>query len=94
VDILREVGPGGHFLAQRHTLTHMKDFPISRFAGLSDRVAGEAGGDEACPHERARREARSEAKRIIHTHRAEPLPEELEATLLKIAEGRPRASAT
>jgi trimethylamine--corrinoid protein Co-methyltransferase len=94
VDILREVGPGGHFLAQRHTLTHMKGFPISRFAGLSDRIADKAGGDEACPHERARREARSEARHIIETHRVEPLPKELEATLLKIAEGRPRASAT
>jgi trimethylamine--corrinoid protein Co-methyltransferase len=89
VDVVRKVGPGGHFLAQRHTVTHMKDFPISRFAGSSDEIAG--SGEES-PHQRARSEARSEARRIIETHRVEPLPEELEAALLKIAEAEPRAA--
>jgi trimethylamine--corrinoid protein Co-methyltransferase len=89
VDVVRKVGPGGHFLAQRHTVTHMKNFPISRFARSSDEIAG--SGEES-PHQRARSEARSEARRIIETHRVEPLPEELEAALLKIAEAEPRAA--
>ena len=89
LDVVRKVGPGGHFLAQRHTATHMKNFPISRFAGSSDEIAG--SGEES-PHQRARSEARSEARRIIETHRVEPLPEELEAALLKIAEAEPRAA--
>jgi trimethylamine--corrinoid protein Co-methyltransferase len=38
VDVVRKVGPGGHFLGQRHTTTHMKSFPISKFAGSSDAV--------------------------------------------------------
>ena len=92
VDVVREVGPGGHFLAQRHTLTHMQSFPISKFAGLSDAIGDKIGGDRESPHERARNEARADAQRIIETHRVEPLPEELEAALLEIAEGRPRAS--
>jgi hypothetical protein len=67
----------------------MKGFPISRFAGSSDAIGG--SGEEP-PHQRARSEARSEARRIIETHRVEPLPEELEAALLKIAEAEPRAA--
>jgi hypothetical protein len=39
-----------------------------------------------------RSEARSEARRIIETHRVEPLPEDLEAALRKVAEGEPRAA--
>jgi hypothetical protein len=31
-------------------------------------------------------------QRILGTHRVEPLPEELEAALLKIAEAEPRAA--
>jgi trimethylamine--corrinoid protein Co-methyltransferase len=92
VDVVRKVGPGGHFLAQRHTVTHMKDFPISRFAGSSDAIGGRAGSGEESPRQRARSEARSEARRIIETHHVEPLPKELEAALLKIAEAESRAA--
>jgi trimethylamine--corrinoid protein Co-methyltransferase len=88
VDVVRKVGPGGHFLAQRHTVAHRKNFPISRFAGSSDAVDERIGSDEGSPRQRARIEAR----RIIETHHVEPLPEELEAALLKIAEGEPRAA--
>ena len=90
VDVVRKVGPGGHFLAQRHTVNHMKSYPITRFAGSSDAVDEKAGSDGESPHQRARSEARSEARRIIETHRVEPLPAELEAALLKIAEAEPR----
>ena len=86
VDVIREVGPGGHFLAQRHTLTHMKDFPISKYAGVFDAIGDKDGGDRESPYQRARNEARTEARRIIETHCVEPLPEDQEAALLKIAE--------
>jgi trimethylamine--corrinoid protein Co-methyltransferase len=87
-DVVREVGPGGHFLAQRHTVTHMREFPVSRFAGSSDAIVVKTGSDEEPPHQRAR----SEARRIIETHPVEPLPEELEAALLKIADGAAQAA--
>jgi trimethylamine--corrinoid protein Co-methyltransferase len=44
VDVIREVGPGGHFLARKHTLRHMKEYVVTKYAG----------GDR----ERARQEAR------------------------------------
>jgi trimethylamine--corrinoid protein Co-methyltransferase len=91
VDVVRKVGPGGHFLAQRHTATHMKDFPITRFAGSAYAVHDKAGSREESPTQRARSDARREARRILETHRVEPLPEELEVALLKIAASQPRA---
>jgi trimethylamine--corrinoid protein Co-methyltransferase len=90
VDVVRKVGPGGHFLAQRHTVNHMKSYPITRFVGSSDAVDEKAGSGGESPTQRVRSEARSEARRIIETHRVEPLSEELEAALLKIAEAEPR----
>ncbi|MBW2578209.1 MAG: trimethylamine methyltransferase family protein [Deltaproteobacteria bacterium] len=88
VDVVRKVGPGGHFLSQRHTVSHMKDFPISKYAGSSDAADEKAGNDEGAPRQRAR----GEVQRILETHHVEPLPEELEAALLKIAEAEPRAA--
>jgi len=82
VDVVREVGPGGHFLAQRHTVEHMKEFPVFRFAESDRQSSDRAGDDEESAFQRARREAR----RLIETHRVEPLPEELASTLLEIAE--------
>jgi trimethylamine--corrinoid protein Co-methyltransferase len=88
VDVVRKVGPGGHFLGQRHTVAHMKGFPISKYTGSSDAVDEKTGNEEGSP----RQLARSEARRILETHRVEPLPEELEAALLKIAEAGAQAA--
>jgi hypothetical protein len=66
----------------------MKDFPISKYAGSSDALDEKAGNEEGSPRQRAR----GEVQRILETHRVEPLPEELEAALLKIAEAEPRAA--
>ncbi len=41
-DVIREVGPGGHFLAQKHTLRHMKEFVVTKFAGDRERASKEA----------------------------------------------------
>jgi trimethylamine--corrinoid protein Co-methyltransferase len=42
-DVIRTVGPGGHFLSQRHTVRHMKDFVVTRFAGVGfERARAEA----------------------------------------------------
>jgi len=87
LDVVRKVGPGGHFLGQRHTVAQLKNFPITKFAGSSDAIGEKGGSGEAAARERAR----SEARQILETHRVEPLAEDLEATLRKLAEGEQRA---
>jgi trimethylamine--corrinoid protein Co-methyltransferase len=42
VDVIREVGPGGHYLAQKHTARHMKEFLVSRFGPDRGRARQEA----------------------------------------------------
>lgn len=42
-DVVREVGPGGHFLAQRHTLRHMKEYVVTKYSGAGrERARAEA----------------------------------------------------
>ncbi len=89
VDVVRKVGPGGHFLGQRHTVAQLGDYPISKFAGSSYAIGANGGSGEASARERAR----SEARHILETHRVEPLAEELLATLRKLADGEQRAAA-
>jgi trimethylamine--corrinoid protein Co-methyltransferase len=84
VEVVRAVGPGGHFLAQRHTLEHMREFPVASFAtSLAESVYNGRNDGES-----VRQQARREARRLIETHEVEALPAELESALLDIAEGR------
>jgi len=88
VEVVRAVGPGGHFLAQRHTLEHMREFPVASFAtSLAESVYNGRGDGKS-----VRQQARSEARRLIETHEVEALPAELESALLEIAEGKARTA--
>jgi trimethylamine--corrinoid protein Co-methyltransferase len=78
LDVIRDVGPGGHFLAQRHTANHIRDVTAARFAGsdaVFDRDA--VPGVEPSTRERARQEAR----RILEHHRIPPLPNRVQSSL-------------
>jgi trimethylamine--corrinoid protein Co-methyltransferase len=67
LDVIEAVGPGSHFMRQKHTRDHIRDFllsPISDEIYISD-------------HPRPSREmALEEFNRINETHQPEPLPEE------------------
>jgi trimethylamine--corrinoid protein Co-methyltransferase len=67
LDVIEAVGPGSHFMRQKHTRDHIRDFhlsPISNEIYISD-------------HPRPSREiALEEFNRINETHHPEPLPEE------------------
>lgn len=65
LDVIRDVGPRGHFLAQKHTRTHIRDFRLSRLL----RQKG-PGGRPRDPRD----VALEEFKRIDETHHPRPLP--------------------
>ena len=90
VEVVRAVGPGGHFLAQRHTLEHMREFPVAGAAtAVAECVYNQRSGVEA-----VWQEARAEARRLVETHEVEALPAELESRLLEIASsGAPAVAA-
>lgn len=80
VDVIREVGPGGHFLTEKHTLDHLKDLwnptlmdrrPYSEWKRKQD-----DSRDWAC----------EKARHILGTHHPDPLTPSLDKELGKIIE--------
>jgi len=75
LDAVRDVGPGGHFLAHRHTRTHMR-------SSLVRAITHQAGADGAFrdPVE----VARERAAQLWRHYEPEPLDEGLQAELARI----------
>ena len=67
LDVIANVGPGSHFLMQKHTREHIRDFRLSPI--LHNRGSD---GRALEPQEAAL----AEFKRIDQTHQPEPLPQE------------------
>ncbi len=76
LDAIREVGPGGSYLATSHTVEHFRDFWRPRWFDHQNHDAWQEAGALAC-EERLRRAAR----RILAEHRVEPLPAPILARL-------------
>ena len=91
VDVIEAVGPGGHFLAQKHTREHLRS--ERWFPAISNRLGLQEWKKEKLDlWQRARREA----KKIVESHRPEPLQKEVEehiAAIVKSAEKKAAATA-
>jgi trimethylamine:corrinoid methyltransferase-like protein len=90
VGVIRDVGPGGHFLIQQHTRRHIRSFVLPRYSAPERAVEPER--PEAArpdPGTAARREAR----RLLEEHRVAPLPAGLESRLERILLEAPRPVA-
>ena len=71
--VISDVGPGGSFIAQPHTVKHLRSELF--FPDLSDR--NERTVWEGRGSLDGRERARIEARRILETHRALPIPESI-----------------
>jgi trimethylamine--corrinoid protein Co-methyltransferase len=78
LDTVRKVGPGKHYLTQKHTRDYMRDLWISK---LMDRRPYSEWIEKK---DGAREWARERTLNILKTHEPEPLPKELSEELLKI----------
>ena len=76
VDVIGEVGPGGNFLAEDHTIDHMRDLWQSRLFDRGTWEDWEAGGQPS-PRDRARERARS----LLASHVPPPLPDDMAGEL-------------
>src|SRR5574341_258708 len=83
-DVTAAVGPGGHYLAQPHTLQHMHDLWLPRFM---DRRAYDAWEQK---QDGPREFAREKARKVLATHQPEPLDEKLSEELGQIIEATER----
>ncbi len=78
LDVVRAVGPGGHFMSQKHTLRHMRDLFLPQFMDRRQLNEWEAKGDGA------RDWALAKARQILATHQPEPLAEKLSTEINRI----------
>jgi len=79
VDVIREIGIGKNFLSHDATFKHMRSQSQPKLIDRRMREEWEASGSKDI-HERASEEAR----RILETHKPEPLPDDVLATLRSI----------
>jgi len=80
VELIKEIGIGGHFLAERHVMDHLATEQIQ--ATIIDRRVREdwlADGGRSL-----RQTANRKAVDLLETHRPEPLPEEMVKELKRI----------
>ena len=77
LDVIADVGPGGHFLAQRHTRRHLRDVWIPELTQPRPTV-------DAAPRPDIRQRARAEFDRILAEHEPEPLEDAAQAELQAI----------
>jgi trimethylamine--corrinoid protein Co-methyltransferase len=75
LDVIKEVGPGSHFLRHKHTREHIRDFSLSP---LSEEIYT---SEQRRPSLEV---ALEEFNRIHETHNPEPLPQEKLAELDRI----------
>jgi len=79
LDIIRKVGPGGHYLTQKHTVDHIKDHWTPK---ISDRKAYDAwlkaGAKDIVTV------AREKVKEILATHKPEPIPKDIQKEISQI----------
>jgi len=80
LDVIRAVGPGGNFLAQKHTKQHMRELWMPR---LFDRRPYNVWEEK---RDGARDWARQKAQDILKTHQPDPLNPKLSAELARIVE--------
>ena len=81
VDVIREIGIGKNFLSHDATFKHMRSQSQPKLIDRRMREEWEASGSKDI-HARASEEAR----RILETHKPDPLPDDVLAALRSIVE--------
>ena len=83
LDVIGDVGPGGHFLAQEHTRQHLREIWIPGLTRPRPSLDGKPLPD-------IRQRARAELDRILAEHQPEPLEEAAQAELQAILDAAAR----
>lgn len=78
LEVIKEVGPGGNYLSQKHTRQHMHDLWVPKFM---DRRPYDTWLER---QDGARDWARAKAREILASHHPEPLDEKLSAELARL----------
>lgn len=79
LDVIHNVGPGGHFLAEEHTVQNMRTQSRPRFIDRGTKVDFLNNGSKDMMVK-----ANEEARRILETHHPKVLPDETIARIQSI----------
>jgi len=79
LDVIKEIGPGGHFLMHEHTFDRMRTQSQPEIIDRRSRSVWEAAGATTA-YERAT----EKAKWILENHKPEPLPDDVLAKVRSI----------
>jgi trimethylamine--corrinoid protein Co-methyltransferase len=78
--IIEDVGPGGHFLVQKHTMDHFKEELWQ--ARLFNHQTIDGWRDAGCPTMEDR--VKEEVRMILETHKPEPLSDKVLSELERL----------
>src|SRR5512138_106465 len=78
LDTIANVGPGGHFLAQKHTRKHMRELLIPQFMDRRPYTEWETKKDDA------RDWATAKARKVLAEHQPDPLDPKISAEMARI----------
>ena len=79
VDVIKNIGPGGHFMSQKHTLEHLKELYLPVIFDKDSEEGWIKGGKKD-----VRDVARLRVKEILREHSAEVLPRDIQEKLRQI----------
>jgi trimethylamine--corrinoid protein Co-methyltransferase len=79
VEVIEDVGPGGHFLGEAHTLRHMREAWMSRFMDTDTWEAWEEAGRPQPPER-----ARAKTLELLETHQPLPLEPAVEDRIREV----------
>ena len=79
VDVIKSVGPGGHYMSQKHTLEHVRELYIPSLFDRESEVAWVKAGKKD-----VRDIARMKAKQILREHSPTLLPKDVQLRLKEI----------
>jgi trimethylamine--corrinoid protein Co-methyltransferase len=77
LDVIQTVGPGGHFLAQKHTRRTIRDIWLPKLTHPAPTIEGQPSSD-------VRQRARATFEKILTEHQPEPLPMDIQVELQNI----------
>jgi len=79
VDVINQVGPGGIFLGEKHTLKHFRERWMSRLSDIDSFEIWQKKGSKSIAEV-----AHEKVKEILATHKVEPIPEDTQKEISKI----------
>ncbi len=83
LDLIKEIGPGGHYLGQKHTMAHLRNEQF--LPTLANRQSYEAWNKAG--REDIRVQANKKAREIIDTHQVDPLEPKMVRELEDVLQG-------